>query len=403
MFPTFWNGSLPTTPEKLGLWLMGASGNVATTVAIGLAAMVSRLARPIGLLTESPACRGLRLVPLARIVLGGHEIARRAPLQTAQELFDQSGLFGADLLKAVAPALRQYGRRIRPGYDPNRSKQPSPASVIARIRRDIESFRRSQRLARVVVIHVASAEAEFDARKLPRDWTAFERMLTRRSASVLPSSALYAIAAIAAGAAYINFTPAVGADLPAIRAFAAQRGAAIMGSDAKTGESLLRSVLAPVFTDRCLDVRSWTGANLLGNRDGANLSDERIKAAKLRSKDAILTSLLMPRPETHTAIEFVASLHDWKTAWNHVHFAGFLGTLMTLQFTWQGCDSILAAPLVIDLARLADLHLRRGKSGVMTHLAAFFKAPMDTRDHHFHRQMAALHAYLDAARTEGHR
>lgn len=397
---TFWNGALPTASEKLGLWLVGASGNVATTVAVGLAAMGSGRARPIGLLTESPACRGLRMVPLARIVLGGHEIARRTPLQTAQELSGQSGLFGADLLKAVAPALRQYGRRIRPGYDPNRSKQPSAASVIARLRRDIESFQRAQRLARVVVIHVASAEAAFDARKLPREWTAFQGMLTRRSSAVLPSSVLYAIAAIEAGAAYVNFTPAVGADLPAIRAFAAQRGAAIMGSDAKTGESLLRSVLAPMFSDRCLDVRSWTGANLLGNRDGANLSDERIKAAKLRSKDAILASLLTPRPDTHTAIEFVASLHDWKTAWNHVHFAGFLGTPMTLQFTWQGCDSILAAPLVIDLARLTDLHRRREKSGVMTHLACFFKAPMDVRDHHFHRQMAALHAYLDEARAE---
>jgi len=214
---------------------------------------------------------------------------------------------------------------------------------------------------------------------------------------------LYALAAIEAGAAYVNFTPAVGADLPAIRARAAQRGAALMGSDAKTGESLLRSVLAPMFSDRCLDVRSWTGANLLGNRDGANLSDAKVKAAKLRSKDAILASLLSPRPDTHTAIEFVASLHDWKTAWNHIHFAGFLGTPMALQFVWQGCDSILAAPLVIDLARLADLHLRRGRSGVMSHLAAFFKAPMDSRDHHFHRQMAALHAYLDNARAEARR
>ncbi len=343
------------------------------------------------------------MIPLSRIVLGGHEIARRTPLQTAHELADQSGLFGADLLKAVAPALRRYGRCIRPGYDPFRSKQPSAAKVIACLRQDFESFRRSQRLTRVVVVHVASAEAEFDAHKLPRAWGAFEKMLTRSSPANLPPSALYAVAAIEAGAAYVNFTPAVGADLSAIRARAAQRGAALMGSDAKTGESLLRSVLAPMFSDRCLNVRSWTGANLLGNRDGANLSNAKVKAAKLRSKDAILASLLSPRPDTHTAIEFVASLHDWKTAWNHVHFAGFLNTPMALQFTWQGCDSILAAPLVIDLARLADLHLRRGESGVMSHLAAFFKAPMDSREHHFHRQMAALHAYLDAARAEARR
>jgi len=394
---------LPTTPEKLGLWLVGASGNVATTVAVGLAAMHSGRARPIGLITESPACRGLHLAPFACIVLGGHEIARRTPHQTAHELADQSGLFGTELLKAVAPALRRYSQQIRPGYDPRSPRRVSAANVIARLRRDIDAFKSSQRLARVVVIHVASAEAMHDARKFPRDWRAFESMLKRRRAAAVPPSMLYALAAIEAGAAYVNFTPAVGADLPAIRARAAQRGAALMGSDAKTGESLLRSVLAPMFSDRCLDVRSWTGANLLGNRDGANLSDAKVKAAKLRSKDAILASLLSPRPDTHTAIEFVASLHDWKTAWNHIHFAGFLGTPMALQFVWQGCDSILAAPLVIDLARLADLHLRRGRSGVMSHLAAFFKAPMDSRDHHFHRQMAALHAYLDNARAEARR
>ena len=174
-----------------------------------------------------------------------------------------------------------------------------------------------------------------------------------------------------------------------------------MGCDGKTGETLVKSALAPMFRYRDLRVLTWQGYNILGDRDGRVLADRRNKSAKVASKDALLPSILGYPLHTHVGIDFVPSLHDLKTAWDFVHFEGFLGFKMALQFTWQGCDSILAAPLVLDMVRLADLAARRGESGPMRHLACFFKQPVDVAEHDLHRQWQTLVAYLDGVRR-GH-
>ena len=136
-----------------------------------------------------------------------------------------------------------------------------------------------------------------------------------------------------------------------------------MGCDGKTGETLLKSVLAPMFARRNLQVMSWVGHNIFGNMDGRVLDDPANKQAKIASKDHLLGEILGYRPQTLVSIEYIESLGDWKTAWDHIHFAGFLGTPMTMQFIWQGCDSVLAAPLVLDLVRLTELARRRGEIG----------------------------------------
>ena len=124
-----------------------------------------------------------------------------------------------------------------------------------------------------------------------------------------------------------------------------------MGYDGKTGETLMKSVLAPMFAKRNLDVMSWVGHNIFGNMDGKVLDDPANKKSKVTSKDRLLSQILGYPPQTLVSIEYIKSMGDWKTAWDHVHFRGFLGTPMTFQFTWQGCDSLLAAPLVLDLVR----------------------------------------------------
>ena len=149
-----------------------------------------------------------------------------------------------------------------------------------------------------------------------------------------------------------------------------------------------------LFARRNLRVLSWVGHNILGNRDGLVLNDPDNKASKLRSKDAMLAELLGYRPQTHVSIEYIESLDDWKTAWDHIHFEGFLGTKMTLQFTWQGCDSLLAAPLVLDLTRLTLLAARRGESGPLRHLACFFKSPEGVEEHDFFKQFHLLATHL---------
>ncbi|MBY0456472.1 MAG: inositol-3-phosphate synthase, partial [Gemmataceae bacterium] len=185
--------------------------------------------------------------------------------------------------------------------------------------------------------------------------------------------------------------------LPAREELARKRGVPHAGQDLKTGETLLKSVLAPMFARRNLRVLSWVGHNILGNRDGLVLNDPDNKSSKVTSKDKLLGELLGYKPQSHVSIEYIESLDDWKTAWDHVHFEGFLGAKMTLQFTWQGCDSLLAAPLVIDLVRLVALAQRRGELGTMPHLACFFKSPVGVAEHDFGKQFALLEAYLRSA------
>ena len=120
----------------------------------------------------------------------------------------------------------------------------------------------------------------------------------------------------------------------------------------------MKTVLAPMFAHRNLKVLSWVGHNIFGNRDGLVLDDPTNKASKIETKDQVITADPRLQAATHVSIEYI-DMGDWKTAWDHIHFQGFLGTKMILQFIWQGCDCLLAAPLVIDLARLADLATAR--------------------------------------------
>jgi myo-inositol-1-phosphate synthase len=141
---------------------------------------------------------------------------------------------------------------------------------------------------------------------------------------------------------------------------------------------------------------SWVGHNIFGNMDGKVLDDPRNKKTKVVSKDRLLGEILGYDPQTHISIEYIESLGDWKTAWDHVHFQGFLGTPMALQFTWQGCDSILAAPLVLDLVRFTDLARRRGETGLLTFLASFFKSPLGTTQNNFVKQFQMLEDWAAA-------
>jgi myo-inositol-1-phosphate synthase len=214
--------------------------------------------------------------------------------------------------------------------------------------------------------------------------------------SPIPASSIYAVAAIQSGCSHVNFTPSVGTDLPALEAFARERNVLHVGRDGKTGETLMKSVLAPMFAARNLQVQSWVGHNIFGNMDGKVLDDPVNKANKVRSKDHLLTEILGYKPQTLVTIEYIESMGDWKTAWDHIHFRGFLNTKMILQFLWQGCDSLLAAPLVLDLIRFTDRAHRAGQGGVMRHLASFFKSPMgDNVPPEFHEQYLQLENWAD--------
>src|SRR5262249_41622216 len=147
-------------------------------------------------------------------------------------------------------------------------------------------------------------------------------------------------------------------------------------------------------------ILSWVGHNIFGNRDGLVLDDPLNKASKIRTKDQVISGVVGYKPQTHVSIEYIESLDDWKTAWNHIHFQRFLGTKMLMQVVWQGWASLVAGPLVLDGGGLALLAQRRGESGVMRHLACFFKTPHGVSVHDFFEQFDMLQAYVKGA-TEG--
>jgi myo-inositol-1-phosphate synthase len=394
--------------RRVGLWLIGAFGGVGSTVALGLSALKRGRSDGTSLVTALPLFDGLGLDQPADFVLGGHEVRQSSFRQGVLELRRRSNVFDPDLIDACLPDLDEWTENVRVGTvananptivrladRPEAHRDESPRAVCDRIQADLRVFWEQHRLSQLVVVNVASTEPPF---ALGAEHQGLDRLLAAldqpHSRPLLPPSALYAGAALDLGLPYINFTPSLGCSCPALEELARQRKAVYGGKDGKTGETLLKTVLAPLFAHRNFRILSWVGHNIFGNRDGLVLDDPANKASKVQTKDQVISSIVGYKPQTHVSIEYIESLDDWKTAWDHIHFQGFLGVKMMMQFTWQGCDSLLAAPLVIDLARLALYGQRQGEVGVLAHLACFFKSPMGTAEHDFFKQFALLEEYV---------
>ncbi|EGJ77619.1 putative secreted protein [Streptomyces sp. Tu6071] len=370
---------------RTGVWLVGARGSVATTAVAGAAALAAGLAAPTGCVTESPDFADAGLTPFAGLVFGGHDVVATPLVERAAALV-RDGVLPAGLAEAVRPALEAAEREVRDGAASAGEPQYTTARRLAA---DITAFRERHGLDRVVVVNVSSTEP------LPAPDPAFLSLpeldkALAASGTLLPASSLYAYAAFHAGCAFVNFTPSTGAALPALEELAHLRGVPHAGRDGKTGETLVKSALAPMFTQRALRLRSWSGTNLLGGGDGATLADPAAARSKTESKQRSLEDTVGHPVEGHVHIDNVPEMGEWKTAWDHVSFEGFLGVRMSLQFTWQGCDSALAAPLVLDLVRLAALAHTRGESGALPALGFFFKDPAASTEHNLTLQYGTL-------------
>jgi myo-inositol-1-phosphate synthase len=377
--------------RRVGVWLVGGRGSVATTALTGAAAVAAGLAEPTGLVTTREPFTGAALPELGDFVFGGHDVVETPLALRAARLVDD-GVIPLGLPAALSAALEAAEAEQRPGITGHEARV-DPASALARIVTDLNSFRTRNDLSRVVVVNVASTEAPIEPNPAHADPGALMDAIDRGE-GVLPPSALYALAAIETGCAFVDFTPSVGARLPALEALAETHELPLAGSDGKTGETFMKSAVAPAFAARSLKVRSWAGMNLLGGGDGEVLGDpERVKS-KLESKGRVLEEILGYPVEAPIRIEDVRDMGEWKTAWDHIVFEGFLGVRMKLQFVWEGCDSTLAAPLLLDLVRLMALALERGDAGVIPELAFFFKDPAGTNEHALHRQYEMLERWV---------
>ena len=386
---------------KTGLWLIGCQGGVATTVAVGLSALQKGATSTCGLVSQKSDFEDLEFINWNQVIVGGHEIRQTSAVETANMLVNSNRAIPPHLFELGKADLEQLDSDTRPGVvlnagntilDLSDSDRCIPCTTIQQaidqVQSDWQQFKEKHGLDQIIVVNLASTEPPLEE-ELPSTWAELKTLIDQNEAA-LPPSSIYAIAALDAGIHYVNFTPSTGTNLPAVRDLAQQRGVCHSGRDGKTGETFLKSLLAPGFSARNLDIMSWVGHNILGNIDGVVLDDPVNKATKVKSKDKLLEQILGYDPQTHISIEYIKSLGDWKTAWDHIHFQGFLGTPMVMQFTWQGCDSILAAPLVLDLFRFTELAARKGITGELTQLASFYKSPQGTEECDFVKQYLML-------------
>lgn len=388
-----------TKNSSIGVWIIGGRGAVSASVILGVLALKKNLIDRTGLVTETSPFSGLPLLPIESMAFGGHDPGSHSVTDSIRSLGREA--VDPRIIDSLSTELDQINHDILP--PPVRREEEAPEIFIKQVQKDILSFAKQKNIKNLVVVNLASTEPVIAPHPCHSSLKELRRHLSTShslTAQQLPDSVLYAYAALDAGIPYVNFTPSTGANLPALNELSLEKQAPHAGCDGKTGETLLKTALAPMFAQRALRIQSWVGYNILGNGDGKSLSDPNNAASKIHTKGAVLPGILGYEPFSHVAIDYVPSIGDWKTAVDLVQFQGFFNTPMTFSFTWRGCDSMLAAPLVIDLVRLTQLSFERGESGALSHLAFFFKSPIACPIHDLSQQYELLLKHVRAASTE---
>ncbi len=388
--------------RKVGVAVIGMGGAVATTAAAGLEILRLGANRMDGLPLAHLSVP--RLVQYEDLSLRGWDLNA----QTLADAAVEHRVLPSDQMTSVEPALSAirpwpgvasaaYCRRIEGA---NMHRASSHRAAVEAIAEDLRRFRDDGGFDGIVVINLASTERTPDASESWASPEAFERGLDADDAAIGPAM-LYAYAAIAAGVPYGNFTPSTAADVPALVALAERKGVPLAGKDGKTGQTLIKTVLAPAFKARALHVDGWFSTNILGNRDGEALQDPDSLRSKLDTKGSVLDSILGYPVEDHLVdIRYYRPRGDDKEAWDNIDLTGFLGQRMQIKVNFLCKDSVLAAPLVLEIARVLDLAQQRGEAGPQEQLSLFFKAPMTARgqapEHAFPAQERMLHEWLMA-------
>ena len=388
-------------PEgKLGILLVGL-GAVSTTTIAGTMAIRRGLAKPIGSLTQMGTIRlGKRtegrapaikdFVPLASlddIVFGGWDIFE----DNCYDAAVTAGVLERDLLDQIKPELEKvvpmpavFDRRYVKRLDgPNVKKGSNKKDLAEQLRADIRGFKQDNGCSRVVLVWCGSTEIYLTESPAHQTIEAFERALEANDDSI-PSSMIYAYAALKEGIPYANAAPNLSADVPALLKLAQDNGSPIAGKDLKTGQTLIKTIIAPGLKSRLIGVEGWYSTNILGNRDGEVLDDPESFKTKEESKKSVLDYILQPNlyPDLYHDLCHVVRINyypprgDNKEGWDNIDIFGWLGYKMQLKINFLCRDSILAAPIVLDTALFLDLAHRAGMSGIQEWLSFYFKSPM---------------------------
>jgi myo-inositol-1-phosphate synthase len=384
---------------RLGVLLPGL-GAVATTFIAGVEAVRQGVGLPIGSLTQMGTIRlGKRtesrmplvkeFVPLADLndlVFGAWDPIPDDALKSAQTcgvLKDSDLRQVADFLAEIKPMSAVFSRDYVKKLDGPNVKKGSKKELAEQLRQDIRNFKDEQKCDRLVVVWCASTEVFMRPGSVHQSIQAFEKGLENDDPGIAPSM-IYAYAAIREGVPFANGAPNLTADIPALYALARDMQVPIGGKDFKTGQTLMKTILAPGFKARMLGLNGWFSTNILGNRDGEVLDDPESFKTKEESKLGVLEYILQPElyPQLYgdlyhkVRINYYPPRGDNKEGWDNIDVVGWLGYPMQIKIDFLCRDSILAAPIVLDLALFFDLAQRAGMSGVQEWLSFYFKSPM---------------------------
>ena len=385
---------------KLGVLIPGMGGAVSTTFLAGVEAVRQGLALPVGSLTQMGTIRlGKRfeyriplikeLVPLAHLddlVFGGWDVfPDNCRLSASQckvlnrEHLEAVGSF----LEGLEPWPAVFDQTFVKNLDgPNVKPQAPHLELVEAIKADIEAFRHQHRVSRCVMIWCGSTEAYLKPGEVHASLSNFEEGLENNDPNISPSM-LYAYAALTSGIPYINGAPNLTVDIPAMVELTNQCDVAIAGEDFKTGQTLMKTILGPGLKARMLGLTGWYSTNILGNRDGMVLDDKASFKTKEESKLSVLETILQPDvyPELYgdfchkVVISYYPPRGDNKESWDCIDIFGWLGYPMQIKVDFMCRDSILAAPIVLDLVLFADLAQRAAMSGIQEWLSFYFKSP----------------------------
>jgi myo-inositol-1-phosphate synthase len=344
----------------------------------------------LGKRTEAKSPRIKDFVPLASlddVVFGGWDIFDENCYEAAKtagvlekELLDQM----RPELEAISPLPAVFDRRYVKRLDgPNVKKGKNKRDLADQVRADIQHFKKQHALNRLVLVWCGSTEVYLTESPAHQSIEAFEKAL-EASDDTIPSSMIYAYAAIKEGIPYANAAPNLSADIPALIQLAQQTGSPLAGKDLKTGQTLIKTIIAPGLKSRLIGVEGWYSTNILGNRDGEVLDDPESFKTKEESKKSVLDYIFQPNlyPDLYEKLCHVVRINyypprgDNKEGWDNIDIFGWLGYKMQLKINFLCRDSILAAPIVLDSALFLDLAKRAGMSGIQEWLSFYYKSPM---------------------------
>jgi myo-inositol-1-phosphate synthase len=385
---------------KLGVLLVGL-GAVSTTFIAGVEAIKQGLAEPIGSLTQMGTVRlGRRtdnrvpaikdFVPLARLedlVFGAWDIFPDSAFEAAAH----AGVLEKELLLRLRKPLQKI-KPMKAVFDQNYVKRLTGTNVkkgknklqlAQQLIDEIADFKKKNKCDRLVMIWAASTEIFMKPHAVHRNMKSFEQAM-RENHKAIPPSMVYAYAALKSGIPFANGAPNLTLDVPALMDLANEKGLAVCGKDFKTGQTLMKTILAPGLKSRMLGLHGWYSTNILGNRDGEVLDDPESFKTKEESKLSVLEYILQPDvyPQLYKDFSHVVRINyypprgDNKEGWDNIDIFGWLGYKMQIKIDFLCRDSILAAPIVLDLALFLDLAQRTGMKGVQEWLSFYFKSPM---------------------------